>query len=79
MAFRIKRGMVLRTTIPVQCGRTKLKAGTRVKAMAKVDANHLKVKIKDPGYPKLDGEHTTVQFDRVERVARGRPSVDAEA
>jgi hypothetical protein len=70
--------MVLRTTERVKVGRTNVGAGTRVKAMQKQDADHLKVKVKDPNYPKLNGEHVVVSFDSVERVPRGRPAVETE-
>lgn len=78
MAMRIKRGMVLRTTERVKVGKSNIAAGTRVKAMAKVDATTLKVKVKDPSYPKLNGEHALISFDQVERVPRGRPTSDED-
>lgn len=77
MAFKIKRGLVLRTTKPIKVKGQSLATGTRVKAMSTVDKNTLKVKVKDSNYPKLAGEHAVVSYDVVAKVGRGRPSEEA--
>lgn len=79
MAFRIKRGMVLRTTGAVKAGKKSLPKGTRVKAMIKLEGGGLRVKIKDDTLPKtFQGMHIDTDFDHVQRVPRGRPALDAE-
>lgn len=73
MGFKIKRGMVLRTTRALKVKGQSIATGTRVKAMAEVDKSTLKVKVKDSNYPKLTGEHAVVSYEAVTKVDRGRP------
>ena len=73
MAFKIKRGLVLRTNKALKVKGVSIATGTRVKAMSTIDKDTLKVKVKDARYPKLAGEHMTMRYDNVTKVERGRP------
>lgn len=79
MAFKGKRGLVLRTSKSIRVGKASVAKGTRVKFMAPVDKNTLKVKVQDKAYPKLRGEHVEIPYSSVEKVGRGRPAGDEVA
>lgn len=72
--FKGHRGLVLRTTRPMKVNGQSIATGTRVKYMAAVDKNSLKVKVQDKTYPKLRGEHATIAYSAVAKVDRGRPT-----
>lgn len=79
MAFKIKRGLVLRTTRAMKIDGQSVAKGTRVKAMRTVDKDTLQVKVKDSAYPKLAGTHTTLKYSDVAKVERGRPASEEDA
>lgn len=76
--FAVKRGLVLRTVVPLTIEGTKVPKGTRVKAMAEQEDGTLKVKVKDKTLPALNGVHKILKFDQVETVDRGRPETDED-
>ena len=73
MAFKVARGLVLRTTTALKVGHDRIVAGTRVKAILGVNRTMLKVKIQDPRYPQLRGEWLTTSFENVMKAGRSWP------
>jgi len=75
MAFKITRGLVLRTTKSLKVAGQSIAAGTRVKAMAPgEEKGTIKVKVKDTRYPKIAGEPLITRLENVVEVQRGRPA-----